>query len=127
MSTGRSTDVRTVTVTTTNASTALTGAAGTFNTEDAGALIAGTGIPAGATLAAVASDTAATLSANATAAGSVTAVVNPATSSGYGFRGWSPETEAESKSYTVVASASGAAYPDKITNSTTRVYQRARS
>ena len=57
---GRTSEPRSVTVTTTNASAALTGAAGTFSTSDVGRPITATGIPAGATLSAVASSTAAT-------------------------------------------------------------------
>lgn len=67
---------RTASVTTTNASTAITAPAGTFDTvSDVGAAISGTGIPAGATIASVQSATAATLSAAATASGTVTATI----------------------------------------------------
>lgn len=59
---------RSATIGTTNNSTAVTGAAGTFvTTEDVGRYVTGPGIPPGTTLSAVASDTAATLSAPATA------------------------------------------------------------
>lgn len=115
-------------VTTTAASTAVTAAAGTFNVpEDVGRTITGTGIPAGATIAAVASSTAATLSAAATAAGAPTVALGAATGSSYGFRGWSPETDAESETYTVAANNAGTATPDRITNTTTAVSQRSRS
>ncbi|MDR3082851.1 MAG: hypothetical protein LBV60_18340 [Streptomyces sp.] len=123
---GRTNEKRTITVTTTNASTALTAAAGTFNEEDAGRTITGTGIPAGATLASVTSDTAATLSAAATAAGSVSAVLGRAQGTAYGFTGWSPETDAESETYTVAAVNAGTATPSRLTNTYTRAEQRAR-
>jgi hypothetical protein len=122
-----------VTVTTTSASAAVTGAAGTFNEEDAGRSITATGIPAGTTLTSVTSDTAATLSANATTSGSKSATLGTAggTSVGadalsYGFFGWSPESDAESESYTVAANNAGVVPPDRITNPYTAVSQRAR-
>ena len=128
----RTTDPRSVTITKTSGSTAITGASGTFAKADAGRPIAGTGIPAGATLAAVASTTAATLSANATATGSSTATIGvvggltaPAT---YGFTGWSPETETEAESYTLAAVNAGTVTPDRITDTTTSATrQRVRS
>lgn len=124
---GRHTEARTITITKTLASAAITGAAGTFNEEDAGRSITGTGIPAGATLASVTSDTAATLSANATAAGSGAATLAAVgLSNGYGFIGWSPETDAESETYTVAANIAGTPTPDRITNTTTAVTQRSR-
>jgi hypothetical protein len=130
MSAGRTTEARSVTVTKTNTSTALTAAAGTFSTRDAGRLITGTGIPAAATLSAVASDTAATLSAAATASGAGSAVIGSATTVvadalAYGFLGWSPETEAESLTYTVAAVNAGTATP-AIANTYTAVVQRSR-
>jgi hypothetical protein len=71
---GRSSnETRSVTITTTNTSPAITAAAGTFNKGDVGAKVTATGVTAGTTITAVASDTAATLSANATASGSPTA------------------------------------------------------
>lgn len=127
MAQGRTTEPRTVTVTTTNESTAVTAAAGTFNVpEDVGRTITGTGIPAGATLAEVTSATAATLSEEATASGSPSVVLGAGAASGYGFTGWSPETDAESETYTVAAVNAGTATPDRITNTYTRVEQRAR-
>lgn len=123
---GRTNEQRTATVTTTLSSTAITAPAGTFNEEDAGRGISGTGIPAGATLASVTSDTAATLSAAATAAGSVTATLAQAPGVNYGFRGWSPETDAESESYSIAANNAGTATPDRITNTFTAASQRAR-
>jgi hypothetical protein len=127
MAVGRTNESRTVTVTTTNASTAITAAPGTFHEEDAGRTITGTGIPAGATLATVTSDTAATLSAAATAAGSPSVTLGRAQGQAYGFAGWSPETDAESETYSVAANNAGTATPDRITNTTTRVEQRSRS
>lgn len=121
---GRHTEPRAVTVGKTSGSTALTGAAGTFSKSDAGRSITGTGIPAGATLSAVASDTAATLSANATASGSGAATIGGALATaagGYGFIGWSPETDAEAGSYTVAANNAGTATPDRISNTFTAV------
>jgi hypothetical protein len=66
---------RTAQVTTTSASTAITAPAGTFAAADVGQAISGTGIPAGATIAARTSDTTATLSVAATASGTVTATI----------------------------------------------------
>ncbi|MEU8525259.1 hypothetical protein AB0C77_06600 [Streptomyces sp. NPDC048629] len=126
MALGRTNEGRTVTVTTTNASAAITAAAGTFHEEDAGRTITGTGIPAAATISAVASDTAATLSANATASGSPSVTLGRAQPTAYGFAGWSPETDAESETYTVAAANAGTATPDRLTNNVTPVTQRAR-
>lgn len=120
---GRTSEPRAVTLTTTNASAAVTAAAGTFNEEDAGATVSGTGVPAGATLLSVTSDTAATLSANATATGS-RSVTFGSNVAAYGFVGWSPETDAESETYTVAANNAGTATPDKITNTTTAANAR---
>ncbi len=124
---GRTNEARSVTVTTTLSSTAVTAPAGTFHEEDAGRTITGAGIPAGATLSAVTSDAAATLSAAATAAGTVTATLGRASAAAYGFAGWSPETDAESETYSVAANNAGTATPDRITNTTTAVRQRSRS
>lgn len=118
MATGRGTDGRSVTIATMIASTAITAAAGTFESGDVGRAITGTGIPAGATVSAVASDTAATLSVAATAAGSpvvALAAVIPQTHS-YGFRGWSPETGLEAATY---KSPSSGTTPDRISNTFT--------
>lgn len=65
-------------VSTTNASTTITTTVPAFLTGDVGVPISGTGIPGGATIAAVISPTQATLSAAATATGTVTATVTPA-------------------------------------------------
>lgn len=129
---GRTSEPRTATVTTTNASTAVTAAAGTLAKSDVGRPVSGTGIPANATFAAVASSTAATLSANATATGARTVTIGSATTvtaagSTYGFIGYSPETETEAESYSVAANNAATATPDRITNTTTAVSQRARS
>jgi hypothetical protein len=120
---GRTSEPRSVTLTTTNASAAVTAAAGTFNEEDAGVPVSGTGVPAGATLLSVTSDTAATLSASATATGS-RSVTFGANTAGYGFVGWSPESDAESETYTVAANNAGTATPDRITNTTTSAINR---
>ncbi len=124
-------DVAAVAATGSVTSTPLTAPAGSFVEEDAGRLIVGTGIPTGTTLAAVLSDTAARLSAAATASGTVTASLGSGLTSlqdaqGYGFQGWSPETDAESESYTVAANNAGTATPDRITNTYTAVSQRGR-
>ena len=124
MAVGRTTEGRTVpSVTTTLTSTALTAPAGSFNEEDAGRTISGTGIPAGATLTAAGASNgaAATLSAAATATGTVTVTLGTGTTSlaegqRYGFIGWSPETDAESETYTLAAVNSGAVTPDRVTN-----------
>lgn len=108
-------------------STNLTAAAGTFhNPEDAGRTIAGTGIPAGATVASVQSTAAARLSVAATAAGSPTVTLGRGAPASYGFEGWSPETDVESESYSVTATNAGTATPDRLTNTITAVSQRGR-
>lgn len=133
MAVGRTPEQRTVAaVGTTATSTALTGPAGSFNEEDAGRGITGTGIPVGATLAAAgaSSGAAATLSAAATATGTVTASVGTGTGGGdYGFIGWSPETDIESEGYSVTAANAGTVTPARITNLTTSTssLQRARN
>lgn len=117
---GRTSEVRTAgAVGTTSGSAALTAPVNTFNEEDAGRVISGTGIPANATLLSVASGTAATLSANATATGSITATIGGVLADGgqrYGFFGWSPETDAESEAYTLAANNAGVVAPDRVTN-----------
>ncbi len=119
-------DVASTAATGTAISTGVTATAGTFNEEDAGRPITGTGIPAGASVTSVTSDTAAVLSVAASAAGTVTAQV--AATLGYGFVGWSPETDPESETYTVAAANANTVTPDRITNSATGVgpLQRAR-
>lgn len=127
MALGRTTEARTVaSVGTTSASAALTGPAGSFSKSDVGRPVSGTGIPAGATISAVASGTAATLSANATATGTITATIGTALSVntaglGYGFLGWSPETDTEAQTYTLAAVNAGQVSPDRITNTYTSV------
>lgn len=113
----RTTLARTATIGTTSGSAAITGGAGTFDKSDVGRKITGTGIPAGATIAAVTSATAATLSANATATGSPSATIaaEPSVSSVTGFHGWSPESGDEAASYTVAANNAGTVPPDKVT------------
>lgn len=106
---GRSSgETRTVTVTTTSASTALTGAAGTFNKGDVGAVIAAaSGITAPTTIATVTNSTTATLSQNATASGSRSATIGAGTPGVYGYRGWSPESDDERA--TLISTAAGGA------------------
>lgn len=109
-------------------STNLTAPAGTFHRpEDAGRPITGTGIPAGATVASVQSGTAARLSVAATAAGSPSVTLGRANPESYGFEGWSPETDAESETYSVAAANAGTATPDRLTNPFTAVSQRGRA
>ena len=64
---------------TTNASAAITAAAGKFNDGDVGQAITGTGIPGGTTILSVTpTGNGATMSANATATGTVTAAIGGA-------------------------------------------------
>ena len=124
---GRGTEARTVTITTTNASAAITGAAGTFQTGDKGRKItAAAGIPANATILSVQSPTAATLSANATQSGSRSATILTAAEGGgeYGYIGWSPESDAEAASLTL---AGGANDSTRIPNITTERSDHRRS
>lgn len=127
---GRTSEGRTIAgVSTTLGSAAITAPANSFNEEDAGRPISGTGIPAGATIASVTSGTAATLSANATATGTITATVGGTAGDNgqrYGFIGWSPETDAESEAYTLAAVNAGTVPPDRITNPYTGTTQRGR-
>lgn len=76
---------RTVSVTTIIGTTGLTATAGTFLPTDVSAVVTGTGIPAGATLAAVPSSSSATLSAAATASGTVSVVLED--------NAWAPNVE----------------------------------
>jgi hypothetical protein len=121
---GHTTNARSVaSVVTTSASTALTAPAGSFiKGADVGASITGTGIPAGATLVAVASDTAATLSANATASGTVTATVGPELPNAAGFVGWVPETGLQQNAWTVAGVVAGTP-PDVLPDNVTRIGQ----
>ncbi len=100
---GRTSEPRTITLARTSGSAAVTATGeSTFTRADVGQPVTGTGIPAGTTVAAVASPTAATLSANATSAGTSTATLGGTqTAQSYGFIGWTPETEAEADSYTL--------------------------
>ncbi len=123
---GRTSEQRTTTITTTSGQAAITAPAGTFGTRDTGRTISGPGIPVGTTITAVASATAATISAPATAAGTVTATIGPADAQTLGFYGWSPETDAESQSYTVAAVNAGTVPPDRITDPRTPVDHRGR-
>lgn len=120
MAKGRTPQARSIaSVATTSGSANLTAPAGSFSKNDVGRKITGTGIPAGATLSAVASDTAATLSANATASGTITAQVLGDVAGAYGFAGWSPETDAEADTYSVAAVNAGKVSPDRITDTVT--------
>lgn len=115
---GRTFEARTATVSRTNSSTAVTGAAGTFQAGDVGRTITGAGIPAGATLTAVASATAATLSAAATSTTSGSVSLGQGSEQVYGFTGWSPATDAEAAAYTVSAVNAGTVAADRITSPT---------
>jgi hypothetical protein len=123
---GRTTEARTVTVTTTTSSAAVTGAAGTFDKSDVGRKITATGIPANATITAVASATAATLSGNATASGARSAVIGAVTDGSLGFVGWSPEDGTEAGAYTVAANNAGTVPPDRIVDTITSVSSKSR-
>lgn len=133
MVTGRSTEPRTIpALTKTSASTAVTGPAGTFLKLDVGRSITGTGVPAGTTIAAVASDTAATLSAAATATNTAAAVIGgvgsmDATTRQAGFFGWSPESDAEANTYSVAATNAGSITPDRMTDNSTPFGSKRRS
>lgn len=116
---GRTTEPRTATVSRTSASAAVTAAAGTFSSEDVGRTVTGTGIPAGTTISAVASGTAATLSANATTTTNGAVTLGQANPASAGYIGWSPESAAESTSYTVAANNAGTVPPDRVTGTTT--------
>jgi len=111
---------------TTNLAAGLTAPANTFNEEDAGRPITGAGIPAAATILSVTSGAAATLSANATATATITATISGDAGALYGFIGWSPETDAESESYTMAANNAGTVPPDRISNTFTPITQRSR-
>jgi hypothetical protein len=129
---GRTTKPRSATVGRTSGSAALTGAAGTFQRSDVGKAISGTGIPAGATITAVASATAATLSANATTTTSGAATIGLVSGTGttvgaataeqaaaaqkVGFFGFSPESDAEADSYSVAAVNAGTVDPGRVTS-----------
>ncbi len=126
MVTGRSSEPRTTTITTTSGQAAITAPAGTFGTRDVGRTISGPGIPAGTTITSVTSATAATLSANATATGTTTATIGPADAQTLGFVGWSPETDAEAATYTVAAVNAGAVQPSRLPDALTPVDQRGR-
>ncbi len=124
---GRTNEARSVAgVGTTGTSTAITAPAGSFQEEDVGRTITGTGIPAGATLSAITSDTAATLTAAATATGTTTATLGRAPANNYGFTGWAPESDAESETYSIAGGASANA-PDRITSPNQGIQQRSRA
>jgi len=129
---GRTSKPRTATVGRTSGSTALTGAAGTFQRGDVGKAISGAGFAAGTTIAAVASATAATASANATATSTSAATIGTAgahsgaaateqfnAAQRNGFFGYSPESDAEADSYSVAAVNAGTVTPDRVTSPNT--------
>lgn len=121
---GRTSEGRAVaSVTTANASTALTFSANALQLSDVGRPISGTGIPAGATLVARPTTTTGTLSANATASAAVTVTLG-GTGSSLGFTGWSPETDAEAALYPLPTAGAGS--PSILADSVTRVTQRNR-
>jgi hypothetical protein len=131
---GRTTEPRTVSVTTTSGAAGITAAAGTFQKGDAGRPISsGSGIPANTTILSVQSGTAATMSANASASGARSATIGAPASDvadgvRYGWRGWSPETETESEAYTVAANNAGTPVdPARILNTTTPIERRTRT
>ena len=123
---GRTSKPRTATVGRTSGSTALTGAAGTFQRGDVGKAISGAGFAAGTTITAVASATAATASANATATSTSAATIGtlaPGSAAATeqfnaaqrnGFFGFSPESDAEADSYSVAAVNAGTVTPDRV-------------
>lgn len=126
---GRSTDGRNVTMITTTGSAAITGPANTYQQGDVGRTVTGSGIPAGATIIAVASETAATLSANATTTNTRSCTLGPQSTAGntsIGYVGWSPESETEANTYTLPQANLGTATPDRLTNNFTPVSQRSR-
>lgn len=115
--TGRTTEPRSVaSVGTTSASAALTAPAGSFDQGDVGRTITGTGIPAGRTILSVtATGNGATMSGTASATGTITAALGAGSPQASGFAGWSPETEAEAKTYSIAGGASASA-PDRVTS-----------
>jgi hypothetical protein len=124
---GRSTEPKAVaSVVTTSGSKNITFPSGKIVASDIGRPITGTGIAAGSKLATVTSATAGTVDTNATASGTVTATLGSdrSTATGYGFFGWSPETDAEAALYPQPTDGAGA--PSILTDSTTRVVQRYR-
>lgn len=122
--TGHSTAGRSVQLTTTASSTAVTAPAGTFNDpDDVDVTVSATGVPAGTTIASVQSDTAATLSAAATAAGTVTATLGAELASETGFTGWVPVTGAQQNDWTVASANAGVTPPEHLADANTRVTQ----
>jgi hypothetical protein len=123
--TGSGTAVRVVAgVGTTSGSKALTGSAGSFSQRDVGAAITGTNIPAGNTVASVASDTAATMGgSNATGTGSVSATIGPRLTGAAGFLGWKPETDARAADYSFASAAAGTVPLDRLSDNITRTSQ----
>jgi hypothetical protein len=122
---GRGTDPRTISLTSTNASTAVTAPAGTFSSADVGRTVTATGINAGITIASVQSATAATLSGNASASSTRSAVLGVGGESVYGYRGWSPESQAEADSQ--IQTANGTGDPNRFTDAVTSRQDHLRS
>lgn len=125
---GRSTEPKSVaTFGTTSGSKAITFPSGKVVADDVGRGVSGTGIAAGSKIATVTSATAGTVDTNATATGSVTATLasDRTTADGYGFFGWSPETDAEADTYSI-ANGAGADAPSVLSDSVTRVEYRYR-
>ena len=121
---------RVVTVTKSNSSSTIAAPAGTFSSKDVGRPIVGTNIPAAAILTTVTNDMSAALSAAATGSSTDSAVIGSAAtyladSLAYGFVGWSPETEAESLTYTVAAFNAGLTAP-AVADNHSPVAQRSR-
>lgn len=126
MAAGRTAEARSVAgLGTTLGAAAITFPANGIVEEDAGRAISGAGIPANATVATVTSTTTGTISPNATATATITATLGAG--GDYGFSGWSPETDAESESYTVAANNAGTIPPGRITDTSTPITQRART
>lgn len=128
MSTGRSTDGRQVTLTTTQGSTTATAPAATFSADDLGRqVLAYLLLPKTlTTVVAVVSDTTITLSQAASSTGTMNNAalgVEPGTNCG--FTGWIPETVAEADQYTVAGVLSGTP-SDVLTSPDQRVVQPSR-
>jgi len=121
---GRTNEPRTVTITTTSGSAAVTAAAGTFERSDAGRTVTGAGIQAGTTILSVQSATAATLSLAASASGARSVALGAAPASALGFTGWSPESEAEADSHDLASRNAGEPIVDRPANATTQAGYR---
>jgi hypothetical protein len=105
--------MRAATVTTTNASTTVTGASGTFASTDVGSPITGTGIPAGATITAYTNSTQVTISAAATASGSSAGTIGTQTDQSPRAKLAMPK-RARLKVNTTAINGTGANAPDRV-------------